>query len=85
MLWLSLVCMIPFDLDRFDETHERGKTAEAIEGIAKRYLCRAGVEREGAALVLSRLYTRCVQKSSRLCSQLISPPERIRRVVWIRL
>ena len=52
--------MIPFDLDQFDEAHERGKTAEAVEGIAKRFLGRAGVERGGAALVLSRLYTRCV-------------------------
>ncbi|KAF9779616.1 TBCD protein [Thelephora terrestris] len=61
-LWLSLVCMIPFGLDQFDEVHERGKTAEAIEGIAKRFLCRSGVEREGAALVLSRLYTRADTK-----------------------
>ena len=58
MLWLSLVCMIPFDLDQFDEVHERGKTAEAIEGIAKRFLGQSGMERESAALVLSRLYTR---------------------------
>ena len=60
LLWLSLVCMIPFDLDQFDEANERGKTAEAIEGIAKRFLGRSGVERQGAALVLSRLYTRWV-------------------------
>lgn len=52
--------MIPFDLDQFDEANERGKTAEAIEGIAKRFLGRSGVERQGAALVLSRLYTRWV-------------------------
>ena len=54
--------MIPFDLDKFDDIHERGKTAEAIEGIAKTFLGRSGVEREGAALVLSRLYTRWVPK-----------------------
>ena len=65
LLWLSLVCMIPFGLDQFDEVHERGKTANAIEGIAKRFLGRAGMEREGAALVLSRLYTRCVFKTFR--------------------
>ena len=56
--------MIPFDLDQFDEVHERGKTAGAIEGVAKKFLGRSGVEREGAAFVLSRLYTRCVSKSS---------------------
>lgn len=55
--------MIPFDLDQFDDAHERGKTAEAIEGIAKSSLGRSGMEREGAALVLSRLYTRCVFKA----------------------
>lgn len=63
MLWLSIVCMIPFGLDQFDETHERGKTAEAIEGTAKRFLGRSGMEREAAALVLSRLYTRWVLKA----------------------
>jgi hypothetical protein len=51
--------MVPFDLDQFDEA---GKTAGAIEGIAKRFLGRAGMEREGSALVLSRLYTRCDSK-----------------------
>ena len=50
--------MIPFDLVQFDEAHERGRTSEAIEEIAKRFLGRSGVEREGAALVLSGLYTR---------------------------
>ena len=85
MLWLSLVCMIPFDLDQFDESHERGKTAEAIEGIAKRFLCRAGVEREGAALVLSRLYTRCVARTFRPCSQFTSRAGPIRRIVWMSL
>jgi len=59
--------MIPFALDQFDESHEQGKTAEAIEGIAKRFLGRAGVEREGAALVLSRLYTRCAARTFRSC------------------
>lgn len=64
--------MIPFDLDQFDEVHERGKTAEAIEGIAKRFLGRSGVERDGAALVLSRLYTRCVSNAFRSRSYLES-------------
>ena len=72
--------MIPFDLDQFDESHERGKTAEAIEEIAKGFLGRAGVEREGAALVLSRLYTRCVARTFRKISQFTSCPGRIRRV-----
>ena len=55
--------MIPFDLDQFDEVNERGKTAEAIEGIAKKSLGRSEMEREGAALVLSRLYVRYAFKA----------------------
>lgn len=58
LLWLSLICMIPFDLAQFDEEDSIGKTAETIESIAKTYLGRAGLERESAALTLSRLYTR---------------------------
>ena len=72
--------MIPFDLDQFDEVHERGKTAEAIEGIAKSFLGRSGVERDGAALVLSRLYTRCVSSAIRSRSYLKSYQERIQRI-----
>ncbi|KAI0632121.1 TBCD protein [Trametes polyzona] len=58
LLWLSLVCMIPFDLEQFDESGHVGETASRIEGVAKSFLGRAGVDREGAALLLSRLYMR---------------------------
>ncbi|KAI0670789.1 TBCD protein [Trametes maxima] len=58
LLWLSLVCMIPFDLDQFDEVGHSGETASRIETAAKSFIGRAGVDREGAALLLSRLYMR---------------------------
>ena len=58
LLWLSLICMLPFDLAQFDEPESLGKTASDIESVAKQYLSKAGVEREGAAVLLSRLYTR---------------------------
>ncbi|KAF8158379.1 TBCD protein [Crassisporium funariophilum] len=58
LLWLYLICMIPFDLAQFDETENAGRTAAAIEKVAKSYLGKAGLEREGAALLLSRLYMR---------------------------
>ncbi|TFK27742.1 TBCD protein [Coprinopsis marcescibilis] len=58
LLWLSLICMIPFDLCQFDEPGNMGGTATALEELAKGYLDKAGLEREGAALLLSRLYTR---------------------------
>ncbi|KAH9936306.1 TBCD protein [Fomitopsis serialis] len=58
LLWLSLVCMIPFDLDQFDESERAGETAEKIESLGKRYLNNAGLEREAAAILLARLYVR---------------------------
>lgn len=60
LLWLYLICMIPFDLVQFDEAENIGATATAIESIAMTYLGRAGLEREAAVLLLSRLYTRYV-------------------------
>lgn len=58
LLWLSLICMIPFDLAQFDEGDSVGKTAISIESLAKQLLGKAGLEREGAAILLSRLYMR---------------------------
>jgi len=58
LLWLSLVCMIPFDLAQFDNDDEVDHTAVAIESLAKGYLSKAGLEREGAAILLSRLFIR---------------------------
>lgn len=61
LLWLSLVCRIPFDLEQFDEVHHTGRTADSLEFIAKKYLDKAGLEREGAAILLSRFYMRQVE------------------------
>lgn len=58
LIWLSLICMIPFDLAQFDEVDQPGATATAIETLAKSYLGKAGLERDGAALLLSRFYMR---------------------------
>ncbi|KAH9942878.1 ARM repeat-containing protein [Amylocystis lapponica] len=58
LLWLSLICMIPFDLEQFDERDSVGETAEKIETVGKSYLGKAGIEREAAAILLSRLYMR---------------------------
>jgi tubulin-specific chaperone D len=52
--------MIPFDLAQFDEDGQPGRTAEAVESIGKSYLGKAGIDRDAAALLLSRLYMRCV-------------------------
>ncbi|KAG5648314.1 hypothetical protein DXG03_004886 [Asterophora parasitica] len=58
IVWLSLICMIPFDLEQFDDVDRIGYTAASMETSAKNYLGKAGLEREAAALLLSRLYTR---------------------------
>ncbi|KAI9465506.1 TBCD protein [Lactarius psammicola] len=58
LLWISLICMIPFDLAQFDEGGKEGQTAVAIEAVAKRGLTNSGIVREGAAVLLSRLYVR---------------------------
>jgi hypothetical protein len=50
--------MIPFDLAQFDEPGNADNTAAAIENLAKQFLGKAGLEREGAAMLLSRLYMR---------------------------
>lgn len=58
LLWLSLICMIPFDLAQLDETDRMGETAVKVESLGKFHLGKAGLEREGAASLLSRFYMR---------------------------
>ncbi|KAG6877463.1 hypothetical protein C0993_007080 [Termitomyces sp. T159_Od127] len=50
--------MIPFDLAQFDEVGKGDHTASMIESSTREFLGKAGLEREGAALLLSRLYIR---------------------------
>ena len=57
LLWLSLVCKLPFDLAQFD-SGDTTSIAETLEKIGKSELDKSGVERDGAALMLSRLYMR---------------------------
>ncbi|KAI5122803.1 hypothetical protein M0805_000146 [Coniferiporia weirii] len=73
LLWLSLVCMLPFDLAQFDNDGN-GETALVLEEIARRELDKAGIERDGAALVLSKLYMR--RDSGRLFSSFLDKLER---------
>lgn len=58
LLWLSLICLIPFDLAQFDEPGRLGETAGKIENLAKAHLDKAGLERQGASILLARFYMR---------------------------
>ena len=58
LLWLSLVCMIPFDLEQFHEVGKEGETAMRVEAVGKSFLNKAGLDREAAALLLSKFYMR---------------------------
>ncbi|CAE7091006.1 unnamed protein product [Rhizoctonia solani] len=59
-MWLSLICMIPFDLARFDEPAAPPERliANRLDRIGKQYLAYPGIERESAAMLLARLYMR---------------------------
>lgn len=58
LLWISLICMIPFDLAQFDEAEHTGHTARAIETAAKNSIGKTGLGHEGAAILFARLYAR---------------------------
>jgi hypothetical protein len=58
LLWISLICMIPFDLSQFDDFEKEGHMAIEIEALAKRSLANSGIVRESAAILLSRFYVR---------------------------
>ncbi|PFX29522.1 tubulin-specific chaperone D-like isoform X1 [Stylophora pistillata] len=74
LLWLSIVCMIPFDMARFDglrkasdETQERCKpVVERILETAKMYLSVPDKSRDAAALVISKFVTRPDVKKEKL-------------------
>lgn len=54
--------MIPFNLDRFDDTANARSARQRIREIAMSYLSEPGKEREAAALLLARLVLRCVAR-----------------------
>lgn len=60
LLWLSLICMIPFDLAKFDKgsTTSSDTTMARIEHIGKHYLNSPGKERDAASIMLGKLYQR---------------------------
>jgi len=55
LLWLSIVCMIPFDFDKIDTN---GRLLASLVDEAKWYIGVFGKEREAAVLLLARLFVR---------------------------
>ncbi|KFO76294.1 Tubulin-specific chaperone D, partial [Cuculus canorus] len=64
LLWLSMICLIPFDLARFDgnisseEGHARMPTMDRILQIAKCYLIVSDKARDAAAVLVSKFIVR---------------------------
>ena len=62
LLWLALVCMLPFDLARFDQSSSTSQPAvDVVLSVGKRYLASSGKERDAAAYLLGRVFVRCAQ------------------------
>ncbi|KAI8970360.1 armadillo-type protein [Mycotypha africana] len=56
-IWLSLICMIPFDLKRIDSGSQNNLITNMLD-LCKKYLKTTGKERDGAALLVARLLSR---------------------------
>uniref|UniRef100_A0A8C3QEB6 Tubulin-specific chaperone D n=1 Tax=Geospiza parvula TaxID=87175 RepID=A0A8C3QEB6_GEOPR len=72
LLWLSMICLIPFDLARFDgnlvslEGQARQPTMDRILDIAKCYLVVSDKARDAAAVLVSKFIVRPDVKQSRM-------------------
>ncbi|TRZ19305.1 hypothetical protein HGM15179_007783 [Zosterops borbonicus] len=72
LLWLSMICLIPFDLARFDgnlvsvEGQTRQPTMDRILDIAKCYLVVSDKARDAAAVLVSKFIVRPDVRQSRM-------------------
>ncbi|NXD62365.1 TBCD protein, partial [Eolophus roseicapillus] len=71
LLWLSMICLIPFDLARFDgniseEEHTRVPTMDRILTVAKCYLAVSDKARDAAAVLVSKFIVRPDVKQKRM-------------------
>ncbi|KAI8636410.1 tubulin folding cofactor D C terminal-domain-containing protein [Parasitella parasitica] len=57
-IWLSLICMIPFDLKKIDSDRSHQSLILNMLDLCKKYLCSTGKERDGASLLIARLLAR---------------------------
>ncbi|EDO35005.1 predicted protein, partial [Nematostella vectensis] len=72
LLWLSIACMIPFDMSRLDGTfgagtsEQRRPVVDRIIDVAKSYMCVPDKSRDAAALLISKFITRPDVKKHKL-------------------
>lgn len=72
LLWLSMACLIPFDLSRLDgnlsteEGQKRQSTMDTVLDVAKSYLLVSDKARDGAAVLVSKFITRPDVKQKRM-------------------
>ncbi|GAN10993.1 tubulin-specific chaperone D-like [Mucor ambiguus] len=57
-IWLSLICMIPFDLKKIDSDQSHQSLIVNMLDLCKKYLRSTGKERDGASLLIARLLSR---------------------------
>ncbi len=58
LLWLSLVCRLPFALERLGGDAAGASAGETIAALGMKYLRSSSKENEGAAALLARFYSR---------------------------
>ena len=58
LLWLAMVCMVPFDISRFDTSQQRVSTMDRIIQIAKVYIGAQDKTRDATVLVVGRFLSR---------------------------
>ncbi|EDV27936.1 uncharacterized protein TRIADDRAFT_21306, partial [Trichoplax adhaerens] len=58
LLWLSVVCMVPFDMARFDGTRDERPIIERIMDTANMYLTVSDKSRDMAGIVLAKFLSR---------------------------
>ncbi|XP_038066750.1 tubulin-specific chaperone D-like [Patiria miniata] len=75
LLWMSIICMIPFDMSRLDsnapmddEGRKKEPTMMRIINVAKRYLRVTDKSRDAAALMIAKFLTRHDVKQEQLPS-----------------
>ncbi|KAI7861698.1 tubulin folding cofactor D C terminal-domain-containing protein [Spinellus fusiger] len=67
-IWLSLICMVPFDLRKIDSGGGEGYTSLVVKmlDVCKQYLRSTGKERDSAGILVARLLSRRDHSSEHL-------------------